>query len=90
MSWAVPARGPTTSACEDGCYCNRKRRPERRYLLCPGRGGGGGFALVVGSNLPPFLGSYVPFFESAMVIPLTSRTTAHAIEGTNDRVQEPR
>jgi hypothetical protein len=23
MSWAAPARGPTTSACEDGCYCNR-------------------------------------------------------------------
>ena len=41
------------------------------YLsLRPGFGGGGGLALVVGANLPPFLGSYVPCFCSAMVIPL--------------------
>lgn len=46
------------------------------FLLPPGRGGGGGLALVVGSNLPPFFGSKVP----AMVIPLVrfdSSTTAH-------------
>jgi hypothetical protein len=27
------------------------------FLLPPGRGGGGGFAFVVGENLPPFFGS---------------------------------
>ena len=34
-------------------------------------------ALVVGSNFPPFLGSYVPFFGSAMALPLVdgSQTT---------------
>ena len=55
------------------------------YLsLRPGRGGGGGVALVVGSNLPPFLGSYATFLESAMVIPLACSTTVHGIGGTGD------
>jgi len=40
------------------------------FLLRPGRGGGGGVAFVVGSNLPPFFGSYVPCLGSAMVVPL--------------------
>ena len=59
-------------------------------LLCPGRGGGGGWALVVGSNLPPFLGSYATFLDSAMVIPLACPTTVHGIGGTGDQVQELR
>jgi hypothetical protein len=59
-------------------------------LLRPGRGGGGGLALVVGANLPPFLGSYVPCLCSAMVIPLACPTTDHGIGGTDDRVQELR
>ena len=58
--------------------------------LCPGRGGGGGLALVVGSNLPPFLGSYVPFLDSVTVIPLACATTVHGIGGTDDQVQELR
>jgi hypothetical protein len=56
-------------------------------LLCPGRGGGGGFAFVVGSNLPPFLGSYAPCLASVMVIPLASSTTLHGIGGTETRCQ---
>jgi hypothetical protein len=61
------------------------------YLsLRPGCGGGGGLAFVVGANLPPFLGSYVPFLDSAMVIPLACPTTVHGIGGTDDQVQELR
>lgn len=51
------------------------------FLLPPGRGGGGGLAFVVGSNLPPFFGSNVP----AMVIPLVrfdSSTTSHRNHNT--------
>ena len=47
-------------------------------------------ALVVGANLPPFLGSYVPCLDSAMVIPLDCPSTVHGIGGTDDQVQELR
>jgi hypothetical protein len=45
------------------------------------RGGGGGTALVVGSNLPPVFGSYVPGFGSAILVPLASSTRICGVEG---------
>ena len=52
-------------------------RRGRDYLLLsfrPRSGGGGGTALVVGSNLPPVFGSYVPGFGLVIGFPLAPST----------------